>query len=216
MPPKIDYQPGQIIQVLQIVKEVDSVLVGVKQPGPNNRLRNPQNNFSRRFLCKCLKCGELITRSLQSLRAYEKGRQVSTGCGCMKSEVLAKTHLTHGLSYHPLYQRWVAMKGRCRNPNNGSYYLYGGRGITICSRWEKSFENFLEDMGERPSKDFHLDRINPEEGYSKENCQWAPNSKMNYNKREKVFKSELDSMASELLAAHFLIGILSASKEDTP
>lgn len=63
------------------------------------------------------------------------------------------------------------MRERCNDPNNNRYQYYGGKGITVCDRWD-SFENFLEDMGERP-EGMTLDRKEADKGYYKENCRWA-------------------------------------------
>lgn len=64
------------------------------------------------------------------------------------------------------------MKNRCLNSNSPNYARYGGRGITIYSKWIASFEAFLLDMGERP-ENTSLDRINNELGYTPKNCRWA-------------------------------------------
>jgi len=65
------------------------------------------------------------------------------------------------------------MKQRCRNKNAPDYHRYGGRGIAICDRWLNSFENFLADMGERPSG-MTLDRYPEKDGnYEPGNCRWA-------------------------------------------
>ena len=79
---------------------------------------------------------------------------------------------------------WSSMKARCYNINCKVYNRYGGRGITICSRWLESFENFVEDMGIRPEKGYSLDRIDNDKGYSKENCRWATSKQQNRNRRD--------------------------------
>lgn len=72
----------------------------------------------------------------------------------------------------PEYQAWSNMLERCRNKNLPNYRRYGGRGIKVCERW-LSFQNFLEDMGRRPSPKHSIERINNDLGYFKENCKWA-------------------------------------------
>lgn len=82
----------------------------------------------------------------------------------------------------PTYNSWRAMLQRCKNPNHDRYSYYGGRGVTVHAEWTK-FENFLRDMGERPTGKT-LDRINPYGNYEPSNCRWATKKQQERNKRE--------------------------------
>ena len=73
------------------------------------------------------------------------------------------------------------MKMRCYNEKSSGYKYYGGRGIQICDRWLESYENFLADMGERPTGK-SLDRIDTDGNYCKENCRWATNKEQGRNR----------------------------------
>jgi hypothetical protein len=66
------------------------------------------------------------------------------------------------------------MKARCGNPAIKGWENYGGRGISVCDRWRKSFPAFLMDMGMRPSPKHSLDRYPDKNGnYEPGNCRWA-------------------------------------------
>jgi hypothetical protein len=80
------------------------------------------------------------------------------------------------------------MKQRCLNPDNQAYENYGGRGITITKRW-MSYENFLADMGRKPSPELTLDRKNNDSGYSKRNCRWATRKQQANNRRDRYRSS---------------------------
>jgi hypothetical protein len=75
------------------------------------------------------------------------------------------------------------MKRRCHNINYSQYFYYGGRGITVCDRWINSFENFIADMGEKPSSLHSLDRIDNNGNYEPSNCRWATSSEQRINQR---------------------------------
>lgn len=71
------------------------------------------------------------------------------------------------------------MKSRCTNSNSINYSKYGGRGIKVCDRWINSFENFINDMGRKPSPEYSMERKDNDKGYSPENC--IRDTKLNQN-----------------------------------
>lgn len=87
----------------------------------------------------------------------------------------------HGLSKSPEYRAWADMRQRCSNPKSTRFSRYGGRGISVCKSWD-SFEVFYFDMGDRPTPDHSIDRINNDLGYFKENCRWATRSQQQKNR----------------------------------
>ena len=93
---------------------------------------------------------------------------------------------THGMRNSPEYQAWSGAKTRCYNKTRKDFINYGQRGITVCQRWQNSFENFYADMGPRPSSTHTLERRNNQKGYNPENCYWAPRKTQSNNKRNNV------------------------------
>lgn len=136
---------------------------------PNNKNNNTM------WKCRC-DCGNyIIVCGSDIIRDHTKS------CGCLKIEKAKLINMRHGRSLSSIYEIWHSMIQRCNNPNNISYKHYGGRGIKVCKRWYK-FENFLNDMGERPDK-LTLDRINNNDGYYKDNCRWVTQQEQRRNSR---------------------------------
>ena len=87
----------------------------------------------------------------------------------------------HGMRNIPEYRIWQDMLNRCRNIKRRSFKYYGGRGIVVCGRWNK-FENFILDMGLRPSMNHCIDRIDVNGNYEPWNVRWGMKSDQNKNK----------------------------------
>lgn len=87
----------------------------------------------------------------------------------------------HGRSASGIYAIWIGMKDRCYNPNNRSYKTYGGRGIVVCDRWRDSFQNFIEDMGERPIG-YSIERDDVNGNYEPSNCRWIEKNRQVNNR----------------------------------
>lgn len=142
-------------------------------------------NQGKRFLvwaCKC-DCGKSVDVI---------GNKLKTGhvksCGCATRQMVSATKTRHGennrvTGMSPEYRAWYAMKTRCGNPKQGSWRSYGGRGIKVCDRWARLFENFLEDMGRKPSPSHSLDRIDVNGNYEPSNCRWATPLEQRLNQR---------------------------------
>ena len=94
---------------------------------------------------------------------------------------------TLSLSKTRAYITWRAMKSRIDAPAQKNYPRYGGRGITICERWQ-NFANFFADMGERP-EGMTLGRVNNDGPYSPANCRWETLLEQNRNKSTNRYAS---------------------------
>src|SRR6266487_1181524 len=128
--------------------------------------KNKQGTY--RWLCKC-DCGNEAIVKVASLMDGN-----TNSCGCLLSESMSKRKTKHNACNTPEYDAWQNMKSRCYDKNRKQYKDYGGRGILVCERWLNSFENFISDMGIKPSAKHSLDRFPDKNGnYEPANCRWA-------------------------------------------
>jgi hypothetical protein len=143
-----------------------------------------------RVQCRC-DCGKD-----HSVLVTEWGKTQS--CGCLRTEQLVARSTTHGHTGTSIYMTWGDMVNRCTNQTHARWVDYGGRGISVCDRWRK-FENFLADMGERPSG-MTLDRIDNDRGYEPGNCRWVSQSLQNRNRRPSAYAGTVrDGMTGRFL-----------------
>lgn len=99
-----------------------------------------------------------------------------------------------------LYCLWVDMRNRCRNPNNHAYSYYGGRGITVCERWNV-YENFLADVSPYPGNGLTLDRPGNNKGYGPDNFRWATRKEQGRNRNYCKINVALAAFIRSLCAA---------------
>lgn len=143
---------------------------------------------SRLFECEC-ECGKVVPRAVSKV---VNGSVKS--CGCMQAHIVSpegeivNSNFRHGMCGSDVYSTWNSMIGRCTNPKYDSWNNYGGRGITVCDRW-LLFDNFYEDMGDRPLPGLSLERVDNDAGYSPENVVWANSNTQARNKRNTLFLS---------------------------
>lgn len=138
-------------------------------------------NKHNQTLWKCLcDCGNTVVRSRNSLK---KNRLVS--CGCFLKTFLPNINTKHKMSKSPEYRAYRGMLNRCYRKKERNYESYGGRGIVVCDKWKESFVEFLKDVGQRPSENHSIDRINNDGNYEPGNVKWSTTLEQSLNRRKK-------------------------------
>lgn len=134
---------------------------------------------SRLWECLCV-CGVTVNKTSGGLANGVKS--CSPACGVTASNIARTKHgQAKDSRRSKVYNAWVSMVQRCTNPNTTHYARYGGRGITVCQEWVDSFEAFYKDVGEPPTPQHTLDRIDNEKGYEPGNVRWATRKEQSNN-----------------------------------
>jgi hypothetical protein len=129
----------------------------------------------RRLICRCA-CGQERLIDKQNLM-----RGGTKSCGCSRTGGVKRS-----AGARRLYKVWIEMIRRCHSQNSKYYYNYGARGITVCQEWRDSLEAFYAHIGDRPTINHSIDRIDNNRGYEPGNVRWATRKVQNRNQRKNI------------------------------
>jgi hypothetical protein len=137
-----------------------------------------------RIIWRCIcACGTEKWVAASALKLPQHKLGTTKSCGCLNRELNSVRHQPGrliGNRTSPEYRSWDAMKQRCTNPKHRAYRNYGGRGIKVCDRW-LNFENFLQDMRDKPTEKHTLERMDSNGDYTPDNCTLATRAVQNRN-----------------------------------
>ena len=130
------------------------------------------NGSKRKYVdVNCKECNKQLTIRYDSYKKV-KNKDMCFSCVCKIRPTSFKT-TQNGLSAHPIYRSWSAMRRRCYYEKNDNYKWYGGKGVSICEEWKDNFLNFFEWSVKNNWKDgLEIDRINSNGNYDPTNCRW--------------------------------------------
>jgi len=154
----------------------------------NSRLRQQGVVMSTK---KCNTCGNIKSVTEFYKRSDSPGTRSKCKVCCNEQSSINFTKKP------PEYQVWVDMNHRCRNSEYAGWHNYGGRGISVCEEWRKSFDIFLSDMGSRPTPKHQIDRVNNNGNYESLNCRWVlPAENLQNTRRTKLTKRDVVDIRS--------------------
>lgn len=157
-----------------------------------------RKNYNYYLLCQC-KCG--------AIKKVHSNKTTPYTNVCNECRINARKTETPVVKLKS-YRVWGRIKERCTNPNKDNYADYGGRGISISKEWQQ-FSNFRRDMGEPPAG-MHIDRIDVNGDYCKENCRWVTPLENNRNKRNTIWVM-LGDVKMCLSVACSIVGLIPAT-----
>ncbi len=159
-------------------------------------VRRADPDRPERWLCACSCGGEKIVWRHELLTNHTRS------CG------QCSIRKRHGLTKTYLHNTWVSIVQRCANPKARDFERYGGRGISLYPEWRDSFEAFAAYVGDRPSPDYSIDRIDNEKGYVPGNVHWATDIEQNNNSRNNfivTYRGQQMTLAQAVRSAGSLV-----------
>jgi len=148
--------------------------LGTRYPTSNSKKKK------RFYKCRC-ECGIVFEAIAENVKAGS-----TTSCGCLR-----RKPETHGLTKHPYYKKWVAMRLRCTSPKAPSYKDYGARGISVCKQWLDDPTAYITYVGKLVNAGvdgYSIDRIDNDGNYEPGNVKWSTKSEQMTNTRRKAAK----------------------------
>lgn len=136
----------------------------------------------KRWLCKCDCGGSTVSAKRKLQTGWTKS------CGCL---LKTRGGMSKEIDHYSMYSVLNQINQRCNNTSFPKYPDYGGRGISVCGRWDfknpDALLNFIEDMGFRPSSEYTIERVDVNGDYCKENCIWTDDASLQrFNQRIKT------------------------------